>query len=285
MARMLGGLLLIHFVIVCAIKTARGVPDEILWMSHIGLLLAGIGLVFRNATLLAATTIAIFVLHALWLGDCVAWLVTGHFPLGISTYLRDADAWVWLATAHHFYLIGLLPWCVTGRALGRPEALLLAVALYLSLTVASRAFTDPGLNVNFAFGARIGLTGTVLRLGQPPTRRALPPRSERLRGGCDVLARESRGPHVGPARWRADRTARRAIGPFSMGGGTLSAMLNSMGCSEWIAAPAGFRERSVAHTSSRDGDDDLHAPSWRERSGQSAERPNASAVQTRDRIL
>jgi hypothetical protein len=156
MARMLGGLLLIHFVIVCAIKTARGVPDEILWMSHIGLLLAGIGFVFHNATLLAAATIAIFVLHALWLGDCVAWLTTGHFPLGITTYLRDADAWVWLATAHHFYLIGLLPWCVTGRALGRPEALLLAVALYLSLTVASRAFTDPGLNVNFAFGARIG---------------------------------------------------------------------------------------------------------------------------------
>ncbi|UCC31975.1 MAG: hypothetical protein JSU86_06785, partial [Phycisphaerales bacterium] len=49
--RCIGLLLLADFAIVFAIKVAQGAAEEILWMSHVGLLVAGIGSVRRSAFL------------------------------------------------------------------------------------------------------------------------------------------------------------------------------------------------------------------------------------------
>jgi len=191
--RWIGAALLVHFAVVCAVKAAKGCPEEILWMSHVGLLLAGLGLVGRSTLLVCTALLCILLLHGLWVFDCVAWWMGGSFPLSITSYLEEADAWVWLGTAHHFYLAPLLVVLVLVRrsmprhsfpsrdrqgALARPRqspvpyergpeqavarptiagpfpaaALPAAVAVYLWLSVLSRAFLDPAPNVNYAFG-------------------------------------------------------------------------------------------------------------------------------------
>jgi len=191
--RWIGAVLLVHFAAVCAVKVAKGRPEEILWMSHVGLLLAGLGLVGRSALLVCTALLCILLLHALWVFDCVSWWIGGSFPLGITGYLEEADTWVWLGTAHHFYLAPLLVVLVLVRrsmprhslpsrdregavaltrqsplpcgrgseqAVARPTiagpfpaaALPAAVAVYLWLSVLSRALLDPAPNVNYAFG-------------------------------------------------------------------------------------------------------------------------------------
>lgn len=154
--RRVGALLLAHFALVSLIKISTGVACEILWMSHVGLLLAGLGLVLDKPLLVATALLDVLVLHGLWLVDCFGWAFTGDFPLGITTYLRTADTLGWIATAHHFYLVPLLLLFVRPPAVRTPEALLSAIAVYLLLTVVSRAVLPPARNVNFAFGVSFG---------------------------------------------------------------------------------------------------------------------------------
>jgi len=169
--RALGGLMLAHFGLIVAVKIATGVAGEILWMSHIGLLLAAVGLLLDSPLLVATALIDVLVLHGLWLTDCIAWMLTGVFPLGITTYLRTAGAATWAATAHHFYLVPLLLGIVRPRAVRTPDTLLAAIAVYLLLTVISRACVQPALNVNFAFGVNFGPQVPLLEWGnrQPGT--------------------------------------------------------------------------------------------------------------------
>ncbi|HRX84404.1 MAG TPA: hypothetical protein P5572_05230 [Phycisphaerae bacterium] len=154
--RTIGGLMLAHFGLVCVVKIAAGIAGEILWMSHIGLLMAAAGLLLDRPLLVATALIDVLVLHGLWLADCLGWALGGDFPLGITTYLRTAGWTTWAATAHHFYLVPLLLVLVRPRAVRTPDALLAATAVYLGLTVISRACVSPALNVNFAFGVNFG---------------------------------------------------------------------------------------------------------------------------------
>ena len=163
--RMLGGLMLGHFAVVCAIKLATGVAGEILWMSHVGLLLAGTGLVLGRPLLVATALIDILMLHGLWLADCATWWTTGVFPLGITRYLGDATWSTWVATAHHFYLAPLLLVIVRRRAVRAPDTYLAALAASLILTAASRAAVRPALNVNYAFGVNITLPVALVEWG------------------------------------------------------------------------------------------------------------------------
>lgn len=150
--RWMGYALLAHFAAICTIKVLTGCGEEILWMSHVGLLMTGVGLVSRSILLVTTALTCILVLHSLWLADCISWWVTGVFPLGIATYLPEADAWIWVATAHHFYLAPLLLVIVLRNRQWPEETLLAAAAVYLFLTVISRAVLTPGANVNYAFG-------------------------------------------------------------------------------------------------------------------------------------
>lgn len=149
--QVLGILFLLHFVAVCLVKLATFAGEEIWWLSHISLLIAGLGLVIGNTSLPAAALIGVFVLHSLWLIDCAVGLVTGTFPIGVASYIQDADAWAWLATAHHFYLLPLLL-ILQARQLCYPKhALLLSGLVYGLLTVISRLWLPPEANVNYAF--------------------------------------------------------------------------------------------------------------------------------------
>ncbi len=154
-ARALGVLLLVQFILVVAIKIKIGKPADILWMSHVGLLTAAIGFFARKPILVTVALIELLALHSLWLYDFLSWVTGGTFPMGIANYLINADALVWIATAHHFFLLPLLLIAVKRKPYKPTEALLIAIATYLILICACRAFTTPALNINYAFGVRI----------------------------------------------------------------------------------------------------------------------------------
>jgi len=133
-------------------------------MSHVALAAAAIGLLYSSAIFIASAFVGVSVLHGLWLADCFFWMVTGDFPLGITNYLRDADAWVWLSTLHHFYLLPILIWAIRGLERWPREAFLTAVAAYLVLTTFSHGLLDRSLNVNYAFGVLTAIDHPLVHL-------------------------------------------------------------------------------------------------------------------------
>ncbi len=153
--RLLGALLLLHFVVVFIIKTINNEAADMFWMSHVGLLTVALGLAFSVPLLVTAAFIELLVLHGLWLFDCLSWFATGEFPMGLATYLEGADVLVWIATAHHFFLLPMLIVLVRRRPARPREAVLCAIATYLIITTISRAFLEPSSNINYAFGVRI----------------------------------------------------------------------------------------------------------------------------------
>lgn len=162
LSRWIGVLLLAQFAAVCIIKIHLEVAHEILWMSHVGLLLAGLGLAARSSVLIATSFTCVLVLHGIWLMDCVAWLISRRHPLGVTNYLDEATPLAWLATLHHFYLAPVLLVAVRRLRTWPAEALLAAAALYLVLTVISRGWLSPAANVNYAFGVLTSLDSPFL---------------------------------------------------------------------------------------------------------------------------
>jgi len=155
--RGLGVLLLAHFALVCAVKIALGVAEETLWMSHVGLLIAGLGFVRCSTSLIALSLIDVLVVHSVWLVDWSAWMLVGRFPLGVTSYLEHAGLPVWAATFHHFYLSPVLLVAVLFSRECPRVALAGAVGLFVALSVISRGCLPRSANVNFAFRVAIEL--------------------------------------------------------------------------------------------------------------------------------
>lgn len=152
--RLLGAMMLAHFAVVCGIKIARSVPEEIWWISHISLAIAGGGLLAGSPLLRASALTNVFVLHSVWIVDCVIGLIFNVFPIGVANYMREADTWVWLGTVHHFYLLPvLLALQIRDRAYP-VIALGLSAALFCFLTITSHFGLPPQSNVNYAFVIR-----------------------------------------------------------------------------------------------------------------------------------
>ena len=109
------------------------------------------GLVLRSHFMVGVSLTCILLPHSIWLADFVSWMLLGVHLLGITVYLDRADAWVWLATAHHFYLAPLLVIVFILHGSYGPAILPAAVIMCLMLTIASRAMLSAGENVNYAF--------------------------------------------------------------------------------------------------------------------------------------
>ncbi|GMU22956.1 MAG: hypothetical protein AMXMBFR13_30400 [Phycisphaerae bacterium] len=148
----IGAALLCHFAGLCTIKLAFGITHEIWWMSHLALLLGGAGLLLRSVPVVATALTAILMPHIIWLVDCVGWLASGEFPLGMTCYLANANIWTWIGTMHHFYLGPLLAWAVLRHGQYPARALANAVIIYLYLVIGCRALLSPAANVNFSYG-------------------------------------------------------------------------------------------------------------------------------------
>ena len=152
-----GATLAIHFGLVCWIKGRSSSPEEIWWLSHFSLGVTSAALLTRSARLASVALVLILIPHALWLIDCAGLYALGRSPMGITAYLRDADAWGWVGTAHHFYLIPLLAFVLRSERAFTLRALPMAAGLLVLLTIVSRVGLPPASNVNYAFAVLPGV--------------------------------------------------------------------------------------------------------------------------------
>jgi len=147
-----GALLLAQFAVTAIIKFNKGLGDDVLWMSHMSLVIAGAGLIMRRPWLVAAALTGILFTHSLWLFDLTAWLLGFGFPLRISHYMEGASLSTWVSTGHHLYVLPFLLWIVLRRGRYPWGALPAIMLIFVALTAMSYWFTDPARNVNRVHG-------------------------------------------------------------------------------------------------------------------------------------
>ncbi|MEL7472237.1 MAG: type II secretion system protein [Planctomycetota bacterium] len=148
--RAVGVVMLAHVVGLAALKLARGLEGEMLWISHVALALGGLALIVRSTRLAAMAFVGVAALHTLWLLDAAMGVATGRFPLGLTAYLLEADAWTLLGTSHHLYLTPMLAVWLRGRRVEPGRAAFHAAALFALLALACRLLLPAHLNVDFA---------------------------------------------------------------------------------------------------------------------------------------
>ncbi len=150
----IGLVMLAHVAFLAALKTSREIEGEMLWVSHASLALGGVALLLGSVRLVRIAFASVFVLHAIWLVDCVAGLATGSFPFGLTEYVASADWQTLAGTSHHVYLVPLL-WVFLRRAPAQPRVttasvVLCALVFVGLLTLAGRWLVPMRLNVNLA---------------------------------------------------------------------------------------------------------------------------------------
>jgi len=158
--RFAGGLLVVNFLWVVVSRVWEGKAEELAWLSHVGTLAGGVGLLLRSDYLVSLALVSLFLFHGIWIVDGTAWLLTGTFPLGAVYYLAEHNWFQFLATIHHFYVLPLLlAWLFWRRRL-HPQAWVGASALFAVLVLFSAFFLPTGPNVNSAHAVWPGVDRT-----------------------------------------------------------------------------------------------------------------------------
>lgn len=103
-----GSAMLGHFIFCLCRCIYLGVPEHVLWISHIATLIGGIGAVLRNRFLISLALVTCLGHHLFWLFDITSWLITGNFIVGVTAYLQQASLGAWLQTSNHFFVAPML---------------------------------------------------------------------------------------------------------------------------------------------------------------------------------
>ncbi len=139
-----------HFAFLAARTFLKGTPEDLFWISHVGTLMGGIGALFRNRLLISISLVALLSHHLFWLMDTSLWLISGHFPLGTTTYLKDATPGDWLQSSNHFFSVPFLLVLAYLQGGVDKHAWIGSTALFASLVLISFWFLPPTANVNSA---------------------------------------------------------------------------------------------------------------------------------------
>ena len=139
-----------HFMYIFGRCFLKGTLADVFWISHIGTLVGGLGALFRSRLLISVALVSLFEHHFFWLIDTLVWIVTGDFPFGTTTYLKDAALGDWLQSSNHFFSVPVL--LVLAYWLGGVEknAWIWSTGLFAVLTIISAAWLPPEANVNSA---------------------------------------------------------------------------------------------------------------------------------------
>ena len=106
--RFTGFFMMSHFVYLAIRCFYEGEPENILWVSHVGTLIGGIGAIMKSRLLISIALVSLAGHHSFWMVDTFTWLFKGLFPFGTTTYLKDANILDWLQSANHFFSMPLL---------------------------------------------------------------------------------------------------------------------------------------------------------------------------------
>jgi len=158
---LLGWSLVGHFIysiVYCIIKQS---PEELFWISHIASLLGGIGILKNSRMLISVSLISLFIHHLFWVFETLIWLIAGKFPFGTTYYLLNADIWLWLQVANHFYAVPVLLFVAYKKGGISKNSWIGSGVLFGILILISYYFLPPAANVNCAHALWPGLEKTV----------------------------------------------------------------------------------------------------------------------------
>jgi hypothetical protein len=148
--RSLGVVLVSHFTFVLIRSLYLGVPEETLWICHVGTLLGGVGALLQDRRLISMALVICFGHHLFWVCDTLSWLITGSFAVGATAYLQDSGLGGWIQSANHFFAVPALLALVWIQGSVDKRAWLWASVLLVFLVAISLLVLPPVSNVNCA---------------------------------------------------------------------------------------------------------------------------------------
>lgn len=152
-----GWILIGHFVYCLCRSLYLGRPENVLWISHVGTLIGGVGACLRNRRLISLALVICFGHHMFWVFDTLTWLIAGKFAFGATAYLRHHSLGGWLQSANHFFTVpALLVLAVLQGGVDK-HAWVWASLLFLLLVATSLFLLPSASNVNCAHRPWAGL--------------------------------------------------------------------------------------------------------------------------------
>ncbi|MGD8343855.1 MAG: hypothetical protein PVI38_10685 [Desulfobacterales bacterium] len=139
-----------HFIYIFGRCFLRGTPADVFWISHVGTLIGGLGALFRSRLVISIALVSLLGHHLFWLIDTLLWIVTGDFPFGTTTYLKDATLWDWLQSSNHFFSVPALLFLAYWLGGVERNAWIWSTILFATLTFISAAWLPAEANVNSA---------------------------------------------------------------------------------------------------------------------------------------
>jgi len=139
-----------HFIYILGRCYLSGTLADVFWISHIGTLVGGLGALFRSRFLISIALVSLLEHHLFWLIDTLLWIITGDFPFGTTTYLKNAALGDWLQSANHFFSVPALLLLAYWRGGVEKHAWIWSTVLFAVLTIISAVWLPPDANVNSA---------------------------------------------------------------------------------------------------------------------------------------
>ena len=146
----LGLALIAHFIFVSVRSLYLGVPENVLWICHLGTLIGGFGACLQNRRLISLALVICFGHHAFWVFDTLSWLITGRFAVGATAYLQNRSLGGWIQSANHFFLVPVLLVLAVMKGAIDKHAWIWSSLLFLLLIVIGLFLLPPASNVNCA---------------------------------------------------------------------------------------------------------------------------------------
>jgi hypothetical protein len=159
----LGCGLICHFVFVLGRSTYLGVPENVLWICHLGTLIGGLGVCLQNRRLISLALVICFGHHAFWAFDTLTWLITGGFAVGATAYVQNHSLGGWIQSANHFFLVPVLVIAAVIQGGIDKYAWIWSSLLFLVLIATSLFLLPPASNVNCAHRPWPGTEPLILR--------------------------------------------------------------------------------------------------------------------------
>lgn len=153
----LGWILVSHFFYCLCRSLYLGIPENVLWISHVGTLIGGVGASLRNRRLISLALVICFGHHMFWVFDTLIWLITGRFAFGATAYLQHYSLSGWLQSANHFFTVPALLVLALLQGGVDKHAWIWAGLLFLFLVATSLLLLPSTSNVNCAHRPWAGL--------------------------------------------------------------------------------------------------------------------------------
>lgn len=127
-------------------------PLNFLFLCNVGVMITALGLVAGSRLLVSSQAVAAPIIGLVWALDAGYRVLTGDFLFGGTAYMWDPQypLWTRLLSLYHLAWPLLLLWIMGRIGYDRRGVWLQTAIAGTSLAVA-RLFTDPALNINFAF--------------------------------------------------------------------------------------------------------------------------------------